>query len=338
MASLPTRLIAEERDTRIARALADWLRISKTGGGQQGRSSMPRFWNERHGYWAYFGRANANTSLGWRYWNAFGIRPDDPTSSMAVEINPPQFGIAAGTQGLFARDAIGKRWILHGGRLHIGHERINSDRFAELSGFHRVRVTFSNESERDYFLVAPLDQDSEALHQALRLFIATCARIRTQLLLGTHEAELEDRANIGEGQSSDEKRGDYVIPARSAVIATRLHADMWHALTEALHRLKIDYTNKRVGRWGPDLRTRGKKPILFEIKTDTTARAIYEALGQLLLYEKLLGEDHRKVLVVPGKVSTTFASLLESLGIAVMVARKEGHAYEFGKTLNDLTR
>jgi hypothetical protein len=335
MAPLPTRLIGEERRREIASAVSDWRKLTAADGEATLWRAAPRYWNETHGYWAFFGRTTANTPLGWRYWNAFGIRPGDLKKTMAVEINPPQAGVAEGIQGLFAREAGGQRWILHGGRLHIGRTRLASGKFAELSGLGRIPVTFSDGSERDYFLVAPLDRGADALHTALRSFVATCASVRNQVLYGNEDAEIENKVDLGEGQSSQEKRGDYVIPPRGKVIAKRIHADIWHALVKTLNSRKVGHTNARVGRWGPDLRTRGADPILFEIKTDTSARAIYEALGQLILYEQLVGKDHRKVLIVPGAVSTTFAPILAALEIAILEARRSGRSYAF-PALNQL--
>lgn len=327
--SLPRSLIGEERRTYISRAVADWKKLTAAHGNETKWRGAPRYWNETYGYWAYFGAAKAKTPIGWRYWNAFGISQGDLPKTMAVEINPPQAGRPEGVQGFFARDPDGKRWVLHGGRLHIGKARLSGDVFAQRSGLARVPVTFSDGSTRDYFLVAPLDHGADALHAAVRSFTATCASVRNRFLYGDDAADLADKVLAGEGQSSDEKRGDYVIPPRGEVIAERLHADIWHALVGELNGKKILHTNARVGRWGPDLRTLAVKPLLFEIKTDTTARSIYEALGQLILYEQLLEKEHQKVLVVPGAVSATFAQVLESLGISVLEAHKPGRSFTF---------
>lgn len=258
---------------------------------------------------------------------------------MLVEINPPQSGIAGGVQGLIALDSDGGRWILHRGRIHPGDQRVDSATFARLSGLKPIEVSFSDNSKRSYFLAAPLDRGSEALHVSLAQFIQRCGYVRNSVLHGKPDADLDQQIEDAEGTSNPEKRGGYVIPPRGEVEARRIHADVWKALAAELDRREINHTTMRVGRYGPDLRTRNSPLSLFEIKTDTTARSMYEALGQLLMYEKLLGKSYAKALVVPQSPPDKLAVVLVSFNVQIIVYRKRQRSYTFEtKALNSVLR
>lgn len=329
MAKTGVRLIAEERSTYISKAIADWRRVSAADGQKVGSGAGHAYWNEDYGYWAFFGRTNANSARGWRYWNVFGTKPEALRRNMLVEINPPQSGIAKGTQGLIALDAEGGRWILHGGRIHPGDERVDSATFASLSGLKPVTIAFSDKSNRSYFRAAPLDRGSNALHSALAQFVRRCGYVRDCVIHGKADADLAGRVDEAEGTSSPEKRGNYVIPPRGEVAAERIHGEVYNALAAELDRRKVAHTNARVGRYGPDLRTRDRPLALFEIKTDTTACSLYEALGQLLVYERLLGIAYAKALVVPGEPPKRLAAVLAAFDIRTLVYRKSGRTYGF---------
>lgn len=332
----PKLLNAEERSTQIAKAMSDWRRLCAGGAKNLDWGARQVHLQEQQGYWAFFGKTKANTKLGWRYWNAFGISPE-PHWSVLVEINPPQSGIARGTQGLIALDRAGRRWVLHGGRVHPGDERVDFDRFAKLSGLKPIEVRFSDGSRRGYFVVAPLDQGVSDFHHGMGAFIRASGYVRNAVLFGKEEAALDRHVEDGEGQSTPEKRGGYVIPPRPAAEAERVHGDVWDALSRELDRRGIKHSNARVGRYGPDLRTRAKKPTLFEIKTDTTARSVYEALGQLLVYERLLRKAHRKALVAPGVPPPKLVSVLKEFEIAIIIYRAKGRSYRFDEPALDHT-
>lgn len=324
----PVGLNAEERSNAIAQAIADLKRMIRGQAEAIAWRGDYAFWNEEFGYWAYFGKTSADTKLGWRYWNVFGTSPSDFQKNMLVEINPPQAGLAAGTQGLVAVAADGCRWLLHAGRLHPREARVSADLFAEVSGLKPAKVAFSDGEARPYFPVVNLDADARAVQGGLAEFIEHCRIVRIHVQLSPEQAEIERRVREAEGNSKPERTGSYVIPARPPTIAERIHGDVYKELTAALDSRGIKHSNRRVGRYGPDLRTVGRRPVPYEIKTDTTASSIYEAYGQLALYEKLIGTDHAKLMILPGPPPRDLAKAVRALGIGAltyeMVGRRAG--------------
>ena len=312
----------------IGKALSDWRAIVAHGSETRPGIQEGVFWRPDFGYWGFFGRTAAGTELGWRYWNAFGREPVRPKQNMLVEINPPQSGVAGGVQGLFAKDADGKRWVLHGGRLHPSGTRISSERFGEISSLAPVTVHFSDGSTRPYFVVGPLDHDEADLHAWTARFISECEQVRLFYAFGPEEAEAERRITEAEGESHPEKSGQFGYPQRPGGIGNKTHADVWKALVVALDKRSVKHTNSRVGRFGPDLRTVGDRGrLLFEIKTNNDPRSAYEALGQLTVYEKLLGRTYQKVIVLPDLFSARMQETVVDLGIAVIRYRPRGSGY-----------
>lgn len=322
-------LQAEERSTAISKAIADWRKLTAIGAEDMPWRGGTVLWNEEHGYWSFFGKTKADTALGWRWWNVFGRVPEAFRQNMLVEINPPQKGPVGGTQGMIALDAAGKRHLLHGGRLHPTGHRISHDEFSGHSGLTPILVAFSDGRVLPYFRVAPLDEGADALHQAVAAFVEVCEDVRNEVLHGGADADLERRVRQGEGSSTPERRGHYVVPPRPGGVAKRVHADVWKALAKELDRRQTDHSNRRVGRYGPDLRTRDKPLVLFEIKTDTTAHSLYESLGQLLMYERLLGAPYAKVAVLPGPPPMKLGAVLKEMEVRIVTYRKTGRTYTF---------
>jgi hypothetical protein len=329
MAKKPQRLQAEERSAAISKAIADWRKLAAIGAEEMLWRGGSVLWNEEHGYWSFFGKAKTNTALGWRWWNTFGRVPEAFQQNMLVEINPQQKGPAKGTQGLVAIDGAGRRWLLHGGGLRPPGRRVSADQFRNISTLATTPVLFSDGRLLEYFLVAPLDDGAQALHRSVAEFVSVCEDVRNEVLHGKVDADLERRVRQVEGSSTPERRGNYAIPSRPAGVAKRVHADVWKALARELDRRETNHSNRSVGRYGPDLRTRDKPLVLFEIKTDTTARSLYESLGQLLMYERLLGAPFTKVAVLPGPPPTDLGAVLKDMEVRIVTYRRTGRTYAF---------
>lgn len=321
------RLTAELRAAHVDRAVRAW-RAALTGEALPwGKNNV--VWNEELGFWSYFGRTDADTPRGWRYWNIFGTRPRNFRSNMIVEINPPLSEEGRNNQGLIANDAQGNRWILHGGQLHPPGQHVTAAEFAEITGRSARNVLFPDGRTKPYFLVAPLDAGAGELAANLASYVEVCSRVRDSVVFGRDDAAREARVRGAEAMSKPESGGRYIIPARGSVTAERVHGKIWKALVCRLDELGVAHSNARVGRFGPDLRTLATPRLLFEIKTDASPRSVYEALGQLLLYETFLGSPFAKAMVAPASITSAMTAGLKSRGVDVIQFEPAGRGFHF---------
>lgn len=248
-----------------------------------------------------------------RYWNAFGTVPHSPRRNIIVEINPPARVGQTNTQGIIARDENEARWLLHKGQLKISGKNISTDKFTAVTDPPPYIVTHSQSEPVECYFVANVDETPDKVQEQIASFVRECQRVRFYYQFGEDAAERE--ANILQAEAgSPELTGTYHVGPRGSQEIERRHGKVWRALTKTLDNLDRKHTNQRVGNWGPDLITcDDKRPVLFEIKASITATDLQTAVGQLFLYEQLLGTNCRKVLVIPEELSQPLASAVRTL-------------------------
>lgn len=204
------------------------------------------------------------------YWIAFAHTVVNFRKKLLVEVNPPHHGVNANFQGIFARSAKGKRYVLHRGELHPGRERILPENFLPRCTVPLARVTFSNGSFVQCAVVAPLDEGADRAVDATAQFVSDCARARSATVVAddTLEQRLFDLEHV-----SPELRGNFVIPAQDQRTGVRRHGDVWDALHKQLEKEGLAPANARLGLYGPDMYTRKGTPrVLFEIKSQRRQR------------------------------------------------------------------
>lgn len=317
----PRQLTAVEDAKEIASAMSLWVRAFEALGSKISNGSKPVFWLEDLGVWI---KSSGGIGAKGRYWNALGGELTKNTLAKGiVQVNPP---VAGGStrqnQGVVARGDDGRVWILHRGRINVDNTRGLLEDFtidAAALGVETVNVSFASGKESACFVVAPLGKPQEIV-EASKKFVDLCAVARTRANDGDDAADIQRRA-----LSFEEPSGDYIIPARGAITAQRLHHDVCEALKSDLTSKGIEHSNAKIGRLGPDLYSTGVPvPSLFEIKTSTAADDLLKAVGQLFVYEKLLSVDCRRVLVLPEGLRDKNQKLIESLEIEVVTYRTNG--------------
>lgn len=143
-------------------------------------------------------------------------------------------------------------------------------------------------------------------------------------------ATVPDLAQDWERGFSPEGIGTFQIAARDARTANRWHGEIQRALAAELGRREKSHSNDRVGQYGPDLFTYGKGPkVLFEIKSAISANDIFTAVGQLHIYDRLVGRGYRKVLVVPEGIGDALKGPVAALEIDTVEFRREGRKIIF---------
>lgn len=309
----------------IRTAVRLWCDKFSDGAEQFTYHGLDAFWHASLGVWGAFNDPTGSRQL-LSYWNPFGKIPGAAT----VEINPPHQGINTNVQGVVARAPDGQRWILHQGRLHPAKRRISEEEFDAVLNRTRTDVGFSNGNVVRYHAVANIDADASAFRSQISVFVSQCEAVRQYYLGGSKAAKKLSSIAAIEGLFP-EAPGQYEIGPQEAKSILKKHPDVWHKLHKALEAKGIACANGRVERWGPDLRTLSKRPLLFEIKSTESASEVQRAVGQLLLYEKLLGAPHLKVLVYPqGEKSTnSLREALAKLHIHVLSYSRIGRAIRF---------
>jgi hypothetical protein len=320
---------AVEDPSAVREAIDIWEDKFRIGAEPLARlGGVVALWHERLGIWGHFSNRALIGETANKFSNPFGRDPHRLRQNTIVSINPGM-GASPNVVGLIAIDSNGDRWILHRGRLHPSNVRITEAMFDEAAPTKRASVKFTDTSTVGYHCVANLESDPTVLQAQLAEYIVLCDRVRLYHMAGVEVARQDEKVAIAEGSPSPERQGSYALGPQPAKIAVRRHADVWHALTKALDKLGTRHTNARVGRHGPDLRTIGKSPTLFEIKSDCEARDVQQAVGQLLLYEQFLGVDHRKVLVIPAPLNKQWRAAIANLKLKTLLYSRSGRTVSF---------
>ncbi|UEQ85944.1 hypothetical protein [Rhizobium sp. AB2/73] len=139
------------------------------------------------------------------------------------------------------------------------------------------------------------------------------------------EEQAEERARL-----LLEAIGSYRVSARDEKLIARKHAEVLRALVELLKSQGVKVANERNSGLAPDLFTVGDdKPSLFEIKIAAGAGDYLKAVGQLLVYERLLKRSYQKFLVVPPGIQDFAARILKQLGIGIVEYTEIGERFIF---------
>lgn len=287
------------------------------------------YWHERLGIWGSFGKTPGRTGVE-RDWNAFGQKLTAFRHNMVVQINQPNQGIDKNIQGVFAHDGTAGRWLMHQGRMSVPGNRVTEADFIAATKLKPDTVAFSDGTIGHYHKVALIDAHEDSVQDSIAAFVAKCAQARLAKTVGHQPVEELQRVLAWERGLSPEVNGTFQIAARDPVSAYRTHADIWQSLADDLKKRNTPISNDRVGQYGPDLFTHGDGPkVLFEIKSHPGAQDIFTAVGQLHVYDRLLGGQYRKVLVVPQGMGKDLLAPISDLKIDVVEFRRDGRKVVF---------
>ncbi|MBY3195167.1 hypothetical protein [Rhizobium laguerreae] len=316
---------ALEKRAEIRAQLAVWRKAFGVGaepiGTMSGQSVM---WHDALGIWGVFGQTGGKGgSL--RAWNAFGQKPNAFRSNIVVEINMPSEGVDQNLQALFATDIQGRPWLLHQGRMSVAGSRVTEADFVVATGLKPSKVSFSDGTFGAYHKVVNLGASAAVVQASVASFIAQCARARLVKL--AKGAPVGNLANVStwEHGLSPETAGTFAIAPRGSGIGRRVHGEIWRALAAELKKRNVPHSNDRVSQYGPDLFVYGDGPqVLFEIKSQCGAHDVFGAIGQLQIYDQLLGGSYRKVLVVPEGMGQALREPIGKLDIEMIEFRRKG--------------
>ncbi|WP_095204763.1 hypothetical protein [Mesorhizobium carmichaelinearum] len=206
----------------------------------------------------------------------------DPSGkSWTVEINEPRQAGNPNSLSAVAVDAHGRYYLLRQGQLQKNgetEEGISSSAFALRTGLTPLDVEVSPTGiERDWFLVAALDEKSDLIRSMTSRFVRACALARST------SSPAPTAVDVGYRLGADEKGGTYVIGAtgpQEEKIVSRKQGLVWLALQERLleRDIKIEKPGHSLGyEVDATVKRAGKRPLLIEIKTGATAADIHTA-------------------------------------------------------------
>jgi hypothetical protein len=325
---MPELMKAVERKSGVARAVQKWWSAFNAIGTRDHGFDPTLVWIEELGIW--LNHKGRTTDTGFRYWNGLGtVLGGQSNRNLVVEVNPPENGSPPGRfQGVIAKDVNGDAWVLHRGELNAGGKRVNLRDFSEvtsMAGFDVVKVSYLDGSVQPCYRVASLGNQAIETVSETKKFIDLCGTVRALVIDGAEEADVQYEAGLFE-----EPTGPYTIGPKEPQEIARVHGEVFKALRDDLVAKGFSLASARVGSLGPDLYTKGKSPrILFEIKTGNGASDILKAVGQLIVYERLLKKAYRRVMVLPSGVNGSHRSLIESLDIEVIDYVPKGKSYGF---------
>lgn len=307
----PLAMLAKLSD--IDAALEEWLEALKQG-SRPARGSL--FWMSEE---MVMLRASPSDKRAGAFDVQLGVRSSGKPWS--VEINAP--GAAADPNGLVsvATNGQGRRFVLRQGRLRPNPDsdgEVEGARFRALSGLEPVTVTgVVSKVSRDWYVVADIDGSAEDIRRQTGDFVHACARAR--LLSKGVVLPVPAPPTL----ASDEKGGVFLKQATEGMPEKeilRLQGEVWLALRRIVERSGLQLVKLRhnAGYEVDGIILAGPSNILIEIKTRASAADIYEGVGQLVLYSRMLGlSDHRRILLLPRKPSATLVTAVEAEGLMI---------------------
>ena len=131
-------------------------------GGKEGEVT----WRPELGIWSYFDPYAEKT----RYWCAFGVEEPRLGASLSItcEINMPHEGIDLRIAGVFVRDANGRIYITHSGRVGGGRKGISKSNFWKLYEGDQeiIDISWPNTKKSKAILIGALD-DSKLAYRVM---------------------------------------------------------------------------------------------------------------------------------------------------------------------------
>ncbi len=157
-------------------------------GHQGGGGRYDVYWHGSQKTWGLFQRRE---DLG-RFWNCFGINDPSEKSSLTitVEMNPPLAGVNRHCAGAFLRDADGRIYIAHNGRVGGGRKGIGQQAFRQFAqGVDWQQVTWPDGRISSIIVVTPLDAPDIAIN--LAKFVHEVARFKDWAVSGEAQVSVK---------------------------------------------------------------------------------------------------------------------------------------------------
>lgn len=302
--------------------------IRKGLGWRSGWSEFDVYWHPAEKLWCVLEPEFAGT----RYWCCFG--PNEPSGpedlSISCEINFAYESMNRRIAGAFLKDAEGRVYVAHSGKVGGGHKGVGKSAFLQYHDApFRAAVAWPDASRSEMLILGLLDSD--ALVTNVAAFVSEVASFKDAVRNGT-AASRELPSLPGEDQDAaldeyfpESLLGTASFDRKTRTIEMRLaHGPVVHALRDAIEAEGLlAKKNHRIDLAA--VRQSGELMTVFEVKTAVDWGSVYGAIGQLMYYGKTgLLAPERLVAVLPVGGPSDLASRLATLGIGLVRYRYEG--------------
>ena len=139
------------------------------------------YWHPLHEIWGTLQPEPPGEKGGGRFWNCFGIADPrrEPMLSITVEINPPHQGENRNLGGAFLRNAEGRLFLGHTGKVAGGHPGVSQESFLTFYRDGPWRSVTAPRGPRRFVIFGPLD--SSAFLEQLSDFVHAVARYKADI-------------------------------------------------------------------------------------------------------------------------------------------------------------
>ncbi len=272
-------------------------------------------------------KLHAQTRLKDGHVHAVALSREEGVERWTVELKPLDRPGNANLLTAIGQDEVGRLWLLRQGWLHPhtpSAPHIKDEDFRTGTGLTPVPVIVgAGPTDREWYRVCPLDGSPAQMLAATTLFVARCDLARRQQ--DPQPRSDDELRKIQTLLAADETMGFLLRQARPAEgerLIWKKHAEVFSALKTCLGGVGLALDKMRPA---PGYEVDGviplDEPILVEIKTAVTAADIYTAVGQLMIYRRLIcpKDSHRLVLVLPKRPSEPLRRVLKDLHFRICV-------------------
>jgi len=266
------------------------------------------------------------TSVSNRYWCAYGVQPPTDKDPLIItcEINPPKSGRNLQCAGLFVRDAAGRIFLAHTGKIGGGFKGVGKAAFlSRCDGANLQEIAWPHGIVSNAIVIGRID--GAGIRRQVGEFVRQVAEFKAWVReKGGAEIKLSLEASY-----FDEFMGKMRSYRRTGPIeSTCNHGFIIRDLRLALVKLGF----KNIGKDTPRdlfITKNGRAVMLFEAKTDDGLQCLYTGIGQLMLHGAADTPSPKRVLVLPKSPSKQTARRLHTLGLSVVTYNFDGRATTF---------
>ena len=279
-------------------------------GWKGGNDVFTLYWHPEEQFWVVFSVDDFDG-----YWCPYGTT--DPTQSkpmgITCEINPPKDGVNRRKGGIFLRDSANNFFLAHTGKVAGGRKGIGKRAFLDAYRGARQEIEWPRGDTSEVVVFGPIGGGS--FLRSIGNYLHAVEEFKATATNPTPERIRVKNPGLYFRPEFEGPRKRYLLT--EAIESQCNHGTVVNALHAELKTLGFEaYSTPQVDLFLAD----GSASIthLIEVKTDQTSTSLYGAVGQVMVHSALETSTPRRILVLPGQISSDTASRIKRLGITVV--------------------